>query len=104
MHDTPSKSLFKRDLRALSHGCVRLEKPREMAAAVLGVSTSDIARKLKGGHSSEELRAKIPVYVSYFTAWPTDSGEVNYYEDMYGRDVHLKKAIAAVEAMRKPGS
>ncbi len=104
MHDTPSKSLFKKDIRAFSHGCVRLEKPREMAAAVLGVSTSDIASRLKNGHSTEELRARIPVYVAYFTAWPATSGEVNYYEDIYGRDVHLKKAVAAVEAIRRPGS
>lgn len=104
MHDTPSKSLFQRDARAFSHGCVRLEKPREMAAAVLGVSTNDIASKLKQGHSTQELRTKIPVYVAYFTAWPTATGEVNYYEDVYGRDVHLNKAIAAVDAIRKPSS
>lgn len=104
MHDTPSKNLFKKDIRAFSHGCVRLEKPREMAAAVLGVSTGDIANRLKKGHATEELKVKIPVYVAYFTAWPSASGEVNYYEDIYGRDAHLKKAIAAVEALRKPGS
>ena len=47
MHDTPAKKLFQRDQRAFSHGCVRLHKPREMAAAVLGVSTNEIARKLE---------------------------------------------------------
>ncbi|TIO39182.1 MAG: murein L,D-transpeptidase, partial [Mesorhizobium sp.] len=52
MHDTPQKSFFGRDMRALSHGCIRLQDPRGMAAAVLGTSVDDIAEKLKHGHST----------------------------------------------------
>jgi murein L,D-transpeptidase YcbB/YkuD len=47
------------------------------------------------------LDAPIPVYVSYFTAWPDDSGTVQYYGDVYGRDAQLAKAIAATEAVRR---
>jgi murein L,D-transpeptidase YcbB/YkuD len=104
MHDTPQKSFFQRDVRALSHGCVRLQDPRGMAAAVLGVSVDDIAQKLKGGHSTEKVAGNIPVYVAYFTAWPDASGTVHYFNDVYSRDDRLKEAIAATEEVRTPAS
>ncbi|MCC0033424.1 MAG: L,D-transpeptidase family protein, partial [Brucellaceae bacterium] len=65
MHDTPSKSLFNRDMRAFSHGCVRLHNPRAMAAAVLGTSVDAVKQQLAKGHSSTRLPVKIPVYVAY---------------------------------------
>ena len=104
MHDTPQKALFKQDMRAFSHGCVRLEDPRGMAAAVLGVSRDYIAEKLKQGHSSEKVTRKIPVYVSYFTAWPTPSGQVEYFGDVYDRDTHVETAIDKTTAVRNPAS
>jgi murein L,D-transpeptidase YcbB/YkuD len=102
MHDTPQKSFFQRDVRALSHGCVRLQDPRGMAAAVLGTSVDYIAEKLKHGHSEEKVTRKIPVYVAYFTAWPDMSGDVEYFNDIYGRDDRLRQALDATEAVRAP--
>ena len=104
MHDTPQKSFFQRDQRALSHGCVRLQNPRGMAAAVLGKSVDYVAGKLKQGHSSEKVSRKIPVYVSYFTAWPDDSGRVEYFNDIYERDARLATAIEKTERVRSAGS
>lgn len=104
MHDTPQKAYFQRDMRALSHGCVRLQDPRGMAAAVLGTSVDHIAEKLKKGHSTEKVARRIPVYVAYFTAWPDMSGKVEYFGDVYGRDDRLKQAISATEAVRSPSS
>lgn len=104
MHDTPQKSFFQRDVRALSHGCVRLQDPRGMAAAVLGTSVNYIADKLKQGHSTENVTRKIPVYVAYFTAWPDMSGKVEYFPDIYDRDTRLKQALEATEAVRTPSS
>ena len=104
MHDTPTKDLFQRDSRAFSHGCIRLQDPRGMAAAVLGSSVEHVAEKLKQGHSSEKVSRKIPVYVAYFTAWPTMSGKVEYFGDVYDRDTRLKLALDATEAVRAPGS
>ncbi|MFA6157163.1 murein L,D-transpeptidase [Mesorhizobium sp.] len=104
MHDTPQKSFFKQDMRALSHGCVRLQDPRGMAAAVLGTSVDYVAEKLKHGHSSEDVTRKIPVYVAYFTAWPDMSGKVEYFNDVYDRDSRLKQALDATEAVRSPSS
>ncbi|MGN6537345.1 MAG: L,D-transpeptidase family protein [Mesorhizobium sp.] len=104
MHDTPQKSFFKRDMRAFSHGCVRLEDPRGMAAAVLGKSVDYVADKLKGGHSEEKVTRNVPVYVAYFTAWPTMSGKVEYFPDVYGRDAKLQQAIDATAEVRAPTS
>lgn len=100
MHDTPAKSLFSRDMRAYSHGCVRLAEPRKMAAAVLGKSEEHVTAMLGRGHGQDELAQKFPVYVAYFTAWPTDTGAVEYFGDVYDRDISLRKALDAVEAER----
>jgi murein L,D-transpeptidase YcbB/YkuD len=104
MHDTPQKSFFERDMRALSHGCVRLQDPRGMAAAVLGTSVDYIAEKLKHGHSTEDVTRTIPVYVAYFTAWPDMSGHVEYFNDVYDRDTKLQQALDSTQAVRSPAS
>lgn len=104
MHDTPQKSFFQRDMRALSHGCVRLQDPRGMAAAVLGTSVDYVAEKLKKGHSTEKVTRTIPVYVAYFTAWPDMAGKVEYFPDVYDRDARLQEAINATESVRLPAS
>ncbi len=102
MHDTPSRNLFSRNVRALSHGCVRLQKPREMAAAVLGTDVDYISSRIGGGReTSEDLPQQVPVFVAYFTAWPTDTGEVEYFADIYGRDSHLEKALEALHKVRE---
>ncbi len=101
MHDTPAKSLFKKQHRAFSHGCVRLHDPQAMAAAVLGTSKGHInSRIAPGKNKTEYLSTKVPVYVSYFTAWPQEDGTVKYFNDMYGRDSHLMKAFKATEKAR----
>ncbi len=101
MHDTPAKSLFKKQHRAFSHGCVRLHDPQAMAAAVLGTSKRNINSKIAPGKNKTEfLSSKVPVYVSYFTAWPQEDGTVKYFNDMYARDAHLIKAFKATEKAR----
>lgn len=101
MHDTPAKSLFKKQHRAFSHGCVRLHDPQAMAAAVLGTTKNAISSKInKGTNQTQKLSVKVPVYVSYFTAWPQEDGVVKYFGDVYGRDKHLLKAIEATRKAR----
>lgn len=101
MHDTPSKSYFKRDMRALSHGCVRLAEPRVMAAAVLGTSVEEVGREIaQGRNKALRVNADIPVYVSYFTAWPNKDGVVEYFDDVYSRDAHTMKAFNAITKSR----
>ena len=103
MHDTPDKQLFDRDNRALSNGCIRLQDPRAMAAAVLGWSREDVAARLEQPHSRENLSVKVPVYVAYFTAWPDANGQVHYYEDVYSRDAKSREALDKVAALRSTG-
>ena len=67
-----------------------------------GTTVDYVAEKLKQGHSSEKVQRKIPVYVAYFTAWPTMSGTVEYFADIYDRDEHLKTAIEKTDAVRAP--
>lgn len=101
MHDTPSKSFFQRDMRALSHGCVRLAEPRKMAAAVLGMTEQQVDAEIAAGKNvAEKVTAKIPVYVAYFTAWPNKDGAVEYFDDVYDRDIAVGKAFDATTKAR----
>ncbi|WP_411035752.1 L,D-transpeptidase family protein [Shinella sp. BYT-45] len=102
MHDTPSKSFFKKDMRALSHGCVRLAEPRKMAAAVLGVTEEEVGREIAAGRNKAlSVKADIPIYIAYFTAWPNKDGTVEYFDDVYGRDDYMRKAFAATRTVRQ---
>ncbi|MEO0976086.1 MAG: L,D-transpeptidase family protein [Pseudomonadota bacterium] len=103
MHDTPSKNLFNKDVRAYSHGCIRLHDPKGMAAAVLGKSKDYVSSRIAAGQNEQEkVTGDIPVYVSYFTAWPElDGSGIGYYSDIYDRDRYLLKAIEKTEAVRE---
>jgi murein L,D-transpeptidase YcbB/YkuD len=102
MHDTPEKNLFAHDKRAFSHGCVRLQHPREMAAALLGKDVGYIDKRIASGNTeSEKVARNIPVYLAYFTAWPDTNGSIHYYDDVYDRDAHLRTALAKTEAERQ---
>ncbi|MGV2099414.1 L,D-transpeptidase family protein [Rhizobium sp. 21-4511-3d] len=94
MHDTPQRSFFKRDMRALSHGCVRLADPRAMAAAVLNTTVDDVAKQIAGGQNKAvSVPQRIPIYIAYFTAWPNKDGNVEYFNDVYDRDTYTMKAF-----------
>ncbi|MFK4823899.1 murein L,D-transpeptidase [Paenochrobactrum sp. BZR 588] len=101
MHDTPAKSYFKRDMRALSHGCIRLERPRDMAAAVLGKNVEDLKPYFGKNERGIKVPEPMPVYVAYFTAWLDEaSGQIRYYDDIYGRDEGLEKAFNKTSVSR----
>ncbi|TDK41835.1 L,D-transpeptidase family protein [Algoriphagus formosus] len=91
IHDTPAKSLFGREERALSHGCIRLEKPRELAQLLLQDQKEWDDQKIWDAMNSHEeqtvnLKEKIPVYLIYLTFWADATGKPNYRPDIYGRD------------------
>ena len=101
MHDTPQKSLFKQGKRAFSHGCVRLEQPALMAAALLGKPVGHVnARVTAGKNAVEPVSRQIPVYLAYFTAWPDKDGKIAYFGDVYERDTYLMRAIETTNAVR----
>jgi L,D-transpeptidase YcbB len=98
MHDTPSKSLFGRESRAFSHGCIRVEKPKDLAIMVLKDDRNWTPAKIEaamnaGKESSYTLKNKIPVYIGYFTAWVDDQEEISFYEDIYQMDEKLAKLL-----------
>ena len=91
LHDTPSDSLFSRQSRALSHGCVRVEEPETLANCVLrddpGWPTERILTAMHSGHEQHvKLRSPIPVHIVYFTAWVDKDGGMHFQQDVYGYD------------------
>jgi murein L,D-transpeptidase YcbB/YkuD len=90
MHDTPKKPLFSHYFRAYSHGCIRVDRPLEMAERLLeveGWTRADIDAQLASGQTrSIRLTEPLPVVVTYLTAKVDQNGTVFFYRDVYGRD------------------
>lgn len=100
LHDTPAKSLFRRDDRALSHGCIRVKKARELAVMILEGDKNWTPEKIdEAMHGRKEieygLKRKIPVYIAYFTALADEDGNVRFFDDVYKRDAKLAKMLYA---------
>jgi L,D-transpeptidase YcbB len=100
LHDTPSQSLFDRADRAFSSGCVRVERALELAELVLDDagrwSSSSIATAIAQGNTRNITLAKrIPVLLTYWTAWVDPKGRVNFRQDLYGQDAQWAKALDA---------
>lgn len=96
LHDTPSKSLFARDQRTFSHGCVRVENPLDLADNLLGVETSreDIDRIIAGGRTTDvRLARPIPIYIAYFTTEVAPDGTLTFHPDVYKRDGAMGDAV-----------
>lgn len=98
LHDTPSKSLFQKESRAFSHGCIRVGQPFDLAYVLLGAQTDDpeglFRRHLDSGRESTvKLDQPVPVHLVYYTAWPTPKGRMDYRRDVYGRDAALFEAL-----------
>lgn len=98
LHDTPAKSLFDRESRAFSHGCVRVEHARDLALAILEGDKKWNAQKIDtamnaGKETNYTLKHKIPVYIAYFTAWADADGKVRFFEDVYSRDSRLASLL-----------
>jgi L,D-transpeptidase YcbB len=99
LHDTPSKSLFGREKRDFSHGCIRLQDPFDFAYALLARQTDDpvgyFQGILKSGKNTKVyLEQPIPVHLIYRTAFTTLQGGIEYRRDVYGRDAKIWKALA----------
>ena len=93
MHDTPNRNLFREARRNFSHGCVRVENPREFASVLLGWQQDRVDENIDSGEStSVKLEHPIPVHLTYFTAWPDLEGKIQYYSDPYERDLTLLQA------------
>jgi len=99
LHDSPAHSLFGRNVRAFSHGCVRLSRPLELAEQVLRVGgvkgwTKDRINDVVASAKTTvvNLRDPLPVHITYLTAW-VDDGAANFRQDIYGHDAKLLAAL-----------
>jgi murein L,D-transpeptidase YcbB/YkuD len=98
LHDTPSHSLFDRASRAFSSGCIRLERPLDLAEAVLGDTSGWDRGRIEavlasGKNTRASLANHLPVHLTYSTAWSGEGGTIHFRPDIYGRDNALGKAL-----------
>ncbi|MGJ0486921.1 MAG: L,D-transpeptidase family protein [Methylomicrobium sp.] len=98
LHDTPSKSLFNRSTRDFSHGCVRIEKPLELAEFVLKDQPEWTKQNIQLAMQAPKmqrvmLKKSIPILFFYTTAFVDQDGEVAFYRDIYGHDTVLLEAL-----------
>ncbi|HMG96243.1 MAG TPA: L,D-transpeptidase family protein, partial [Gemmatimonadaceae bacterium] len=113
LHDTPNHELFKEDVRAFSHGCIRVEKPAELAQWVLGWPADKVQQEMDNPPDNKSVKVpkKIPVYITYFTTY-IDNGQLYFGNDLYNRDDKLvpifmsgampsKEIIDAIQALRR---
>jgi murein L,D-transpeptidase YcbB/YkuD len=100
LHSTPSQELFSRTRRDFSHGCIRVEKPAELAAWTLrnnsGWTLERVQQAMQSGKddATVSLTKKIPVFIVYGTALAYENGEVHFNDDIYGHDAQLAAALA----------
>jgi murein L,D-transpeptidase YcbB/YkuD len=90
-HDTPAKGLFEKDMRAYSHGCIRLSDPEKMANYLLKDNSKWTPEKINeamnsGNEQYVKLKNPVPVFITYYTAWVDDNGTLHFRDDIYGHD------------------
>lgn len=106
LHDSPAKSLFTFEKRIFSHGCINVMKAKELAIAMLKNYPDWPEDKINNAMSGEKeitcmLTKKVPIYIGYFTAWVSREGEINFFPDVYDRDIDLNKILFPEDASLK---
>jgi L,D-transpeptidase YcbB len=104
MHDTPSKELFQRSKRAFSHGCVRVDKPIELAEIVLQDTVKWSRKSIQAAIDTDKTRtinlpSSIPVYIIYQTAFAVGE-QVQFRPDIYDRDARLLRVLDSPASSR----
>lgn len=99
LHDTPSKSLFDKEVRAYSHGCIRVADPFALAHELLSWQTDNAEAEFEaaletGKETTVKLKQHLPVHLVYFTAYPDAKGRITYRRDVYERDAALWRALS----------
>lgn len=108
LHDTPAKSLFDKPERSFSHGCIRVQRPHELAELVLADQPEWSRERIdqtiaSGEHTIVPLSAPLPVHVAYITAWANKDGTVHFRRDIYRRDAQLAESLLGYRAHRLAG-
>jgi murein L,D-transpeptidase YcbB/YkuD len=100
LHSTPAQQLFGESRRDFSHGCIRVEKPDELAAWALknnpGWTLDRVRSAMQSGEDNVQvdLPKPIPVLILYGTAVVDEQGIVHFFDDLYGHDASLKQVLA----------
>lgn len=97
-HDSPAKSLFNRDKRSYSHGCIRLKEPAKLARYLLNDTLKWNAKIIdstmrSGKEKYVKIKRPLPVLITYFTAWVNNGDSLNFREDVYGHDGVMAKKM-----------
>jgi len=97
-HDTNAKSLFNKDQRAYSHGCIRLSNPQKMAEYLLHDKPEWTPKAIKTAMNAStektvKLKKSVPVFITYYTAWVDERGNLNFRDDIYGHDKKLQQKM-----------
>lgn len=98
LHDTPSRELFGKTVRTFSSGCIRIEKPIELALYLFRddsrwTKESILATIERGIEQTVILKDPVPVHLLYWTAWAEEDGTIHFRDDIYGRDKRLDEAL-----------
>jgi murein L,D-transpeptidase YcbB/YkuD len=95
LHDTPSKELFTREDRRVSHGCIRVEDPQKLAALLMQQSDDAIRDAIAAKDTvRKDLPKPVPVFVVYETAFADADGKLQFRGDAYGRDAEIWQALS----------
>jgi murein L,D-transpeptidase YcbB/YkuD len=99
LHDTPAKNLFAREVRAFSHGCIRLADPFDFAYEILAHQSPDpkglFSSHLNSGRESPiPIERPLPVHLTYRTAFTSAKGRIAFRRDVYGRDARIAGALS----------
>jgi murein L,D-transpeptidase YcbB/YkuD len=99
MHDTPDKWMFRPAQRTLSHGCLRVQNPMQLAEMILkedkGWDADKVAELNRSGplNNEIEITKEIPIHLVYFTAWVNDDGKLKTFADVYGHEKRVTLAL-----------
>lgn len=105
LHDTSSRSVFQRGDRSVSHGCVRVEKPFDLAVFLMHDKKTQVIDKLRYSMTADSLANRqltirsinvtpqIPIFITYFTLYPMAGGKIREYSDIYGYDRVIYRSL-----------
>ena len=107
LHDTPSAKAFGQTSRALSHGCVRVAEPEELALFVVGPNAGWDRKRVETAMNATKthfhtLAEAVPVHLVYFTSWVDESGRLQFRDDVYGHDKRVLEAVQRRPAWSPP--
>jgi murein L,D-transpeptidase YcbB/YkuD len=109
LHDTPAAYLFEAKDRAVSHGCIRVEQPKDLANYALAGNPNWTEDKLEQYTKLKEpkrvnLHTKLPIAITYHTAWVDEQNRLQMRPDIYGMDQKQTQAIQLKEQITSQNS